>query len=511
MLKIVLHFLFIMLLFCTPVFALEPSINLDLGIYNFELPGIGETPIVVPPIPIVEICPPGKIWVWVDLNVPNQSGQWVCLECPEGTYNETENLYSEQIVSTVNGLPVTMGWTSCPKCSDLSAQVTHTCTGTGACHDEKNDCYATVTFHGNGGLSSEGHEDEIVEAYYRPFENEYYSTHPESCYLNASIALCTRKYSDTITNAYGEAVGTYKITDGVTVDTQWSKNGYQFAGWYKNADLSDPDGGVYDYTANGGPTNAIFRGDIDLYAAWVCEAGYYLDSDGTTCKPCEAGYFCNGGVKAKCDDVNNARGCYVHSHEKAENWTDCYSYLYLVTADDTEHPSSVQAWADDINDDESFSCILQSYKTCQVSFASGYNLIESFVKEAKIYTTVDSETIVGLDYGPSDVEETNLVFVGWYTDPEFNEKVKKDTKFCGDKTLYQKVGCKKGYYGNLTDGCTKCPDGYTTFGVDVETVDGCKPAFQYGTDKKIWTWPDNITPGTLNTANITGWSEQTSE
>lgn len=480
LLKIIIRFLFTMFLFYAPVFALEPVGNLGVDIDAIDMSGIGDIqidiPLDIPSIPTATTCPAGKIWNF-------RAGEWKCEECPEGTYNETQNLWSELIVNGTVGT-----WTTCPSCSGLNhqvdqaihlANVTHTCTGSADCHDKKTDCYASVTFHGKGGKISSGQENVTVKAYYSPWNKNNYAINNKSCLLenNKRIALCKRFYKD---NA--ESFGKYKITDGVTVETQWSKDNYQFAGWYINADLSGER--LYDYTENGGLTNAIFSGDIDLYAKWVCNPGFYWN--GTQCETCEANYFCKDGVKTECKSPNIYGGTYRHSGRGAKDETDCYSYLYLVT-DDPEHPIETKVLASNITT-TGLSCEVSGYKTCRVLDTS-YYLIDSFANEAKIY---NNSGAVVLDYSKSD--NPTLVFIGWYKDPGFapdNKVEAGDSPLSGDIILYRKMGCKKGYYGNSTAGCTKCAPGYTTLGPDKQNENDCVPAFQYGNDK-FWAWPDAV-------------------
>jgi len=52
--------------------------------------------------------------------------------------------------------------------------------------------------------------------------------------------------------------------------------------------------------------------------------------------------------------------------------------------------------------------------------------------------------------------------------------------------------CPQGYYGNATDGCTKCPDGKTTASAGATSETECKQAFGYGDSGEFWMWPDNV-------------------
>ena len=109
---------------------------------------------------------------------------------------------------------------------------------------EDTDCWADLNTHGNGGKNTLNTEAYIVKAYYNKSSN--------NCNYNSGEKyLCT---SDT---------NGYKLTsDAATNGTPYSKTGYHFDGWYKNAA-----GTGTQITATTNLTD-----DKDIYVQWEVNA-----------------------------------------------------------------------------------------------------------------------------------------------------------------------------------------------------------------------------------------------
>ena len=115
-----------------------------------------------------------------------------------------------------------------------------------------------------------------------------------------------------------------------------TKTGYTFVGWgLTNSDQ------VATYTKGSIYTN---NESVKLYAIWnvnsyTCSAGYYLDSNATSCTICEAGSYCPGGTYNYATSIQGKNVCpsgYGSSAAGSDASSDCYltttAGKYIATA-----------------------------------------------------------------------------------------------------------------------------------------------------------------------------------
>ena len=176
------------------------------------------------------------------------------------------------------------GATSCTNCP---SPYTQTWSGNKATeHDDISDCLILITFHANGGKYMAPNDDEKTDAtvgahYYNKADGEYV----ESCPLPVSgnikgIPLCENDSKK------------FKISENA--NSVWTRDGYTFAGWFKNEALTVP----LSYTET-------FNTTLNLYAKWCEDAANVVPKDGECV--CKRGYYMNGTACTKCDaDLSTA-------------------------------------------------------------------------------------------------------------------------------------------------------------------------------------------------------------
>jgi len=420
-------------------------------------------------IPNVQICPAGAHWTTQTTDMSRK-----CVVCPEGKY--TDSINSSVCIT-------------CPSGYD------HTCDDSTECHDSVQDCYAIVTFHGNGGLSPKDNEDETVEVFYPKVEANFKLT--PQCnlkkYRTGEPSLCSVQSGD------GWPV-VYKITDGVdNSGTVWKKTGYIFKGWAKNNTNKNP--------VKGSDT---FSGDLNLYAMWeeetkTCMKGYYLPANASECAVCpaktgrERGSYCEGGtysiLKPFSQGIEKCPVGFSLSDEGTEDEASCYTLFKF-------YPGKGGKFLDHIYNNN-----------------GEYSAIMYYGKHSDLFLYADGERLVKHNYlsgGSSQPTSSNRVFSHWELEIAAGRlPIKSDTSipvdtaeqyrniyavWCGTNQIikdYECV-CKKGFYMNAGTGtCKKCKSGFTTMQDGAISEDECnKQAFVYGTDK-TWTWPDAVKVGEI--------------
>ena len=133
----------------------------------------------------------------------------------------------------------------------------------------------------------------------------------------------------------------------------------------------------------------------------------------------------------------------------------------------------------------------QNQESCIYPAGSGTRLCT--VKSGQYSLNLEAASDLLNNGGP--FVKDGLVFGGWYDNAAgTGSKVKEDTKFSGDKTLYAKWVCPQGKY--MYDGsCKDCPNGSTTMGPGAVSDSECLHAFGY--NDGVWTWPYSVAPGEL--------------
>ncbi len=324
-----------------------------------------------------------------------------CKVCSDGTYRSGADPQTCQLCS-----------------ANTDYTYRHTGGDTAEFHDNRNDCFATVTFHGNGGKNN-NQENITVEAHYS------YNDNSSSCFLN-DVALCSTSKTS------------YKITNAGIQNPGWSRAGRIFAGWYTDQNL----------TADSKLTQStVFNGDANLYAKWVCGAGYYSSSN--DCVTCEENYVCPGDdVRYSCSDESG--GVFTHSDANGYKQSDCYAKLKLVIS--TDETIVVNAkWGST----GASSCLYNSGYACAMG-GDGiyYRLSDVFASSAKLSNGSPISEIYNRD--------NNYLFQGWYKRPNFTgARVDSETQLSGDVTLYAKwINCnpKGGFV--IDDGQCLCKEGY---------------------------------------------------
>ena len=169
------------------------------------------------------------------------------------------------------------GATSCTNCP---SPYTKTWSGNKATeHDDISDCLILITFHANGGKYVAPNDVEKTDAtvgahYYNKPDGEYVGSCPLPVSGNTSgISLCENNSKK------------FKISENA--NSVWTRDGYTFAGWFKDEAVP------LSYTET-------FNTTLNLYAKWCEDAANVVPKDGECV--CKRGYYMNGTVCAKCPD-----------------------------------------------------------------------------------------------------------------------------------------------------------------------------------------------------------------
>lgn len=227
-----------------------------------------------------------------------------------------------------------------------------------------------------------------------------------------------------------------------------------------------------------------------------CPAGGYLNN--SVCTVCPEGTYSTmvnaTGCKSCATNTNN-----VYKHTESTGATELKHCAAKVTfhgnGGKLNGEENVVLYAHYTNSDiGNYACYIQAGSTAHVcgSTKTEYWILDGTLLEPTLW------------------ERDGYAFIGWYSDNEiFNKKVNESGVFLTDDTeVYakwleckssynlvpkaDKCICAQGYYGNATDGCTKCPDGKTTASAGATSETECKQAFGYGDSGEFWMWPDNV-------------------
>lgn len=420
-------------------------------------------------IPNVPICPAGAHWTNQTTDMSRK-----CVVCPEGKYTD---------------IPDSSVCITCPSGYD------HTCDDSTECHNSVQDCYAIVTFHGNGGLSPKGEENETVEVFYPKVEANFTST--PQCYLKEDgmdgTSLCSVQSGD------GRPV-VYKITDGVgTNETVWKKTGYIFKGWLKNINNKVPVA-----------KNDTFSGDLSLYAKWehekvTCAKGYYLPKNESECAECPGteegqGFYCKGGDYPILQDEDQGKTACPYgfslAQEGAQNEASCYTLFKFYPGNGSSFSGRTY------NSDDLYIQKGMFYGKNSVLF--GYDngkrwLASKFLAGGSSQPTNPDKVFSHweLQNGNNRIRITENMDISIYVNNGTNRNIY--AVWCGENRILQngECVCKKGYYKD-NGTCAKCGDGLTTITDGANSSDQCQKVilFQYDIDK-TWTWPDAVKVGEI--------------
>ena len=93
---------------------------------------------------------------------------------------------------------------------------------------------------------------------------------------------------------------------------EFTRDGYAFAGWCTKAGCSGTGNVVYTDEQSVSNLTTTNNGTVTLYAKWnvVCDAGYYLPANSTTCVVCTAGNYCLGSGPAGFEKRSSIQGRY---------------------------------------------------------------------------------------------------------------------------------------------------------------------------------------------------------
>lgn len=482
-------------LLTSPVFALDiifvPEVQKLIG-NTFDLSLIPQT------------CPLGGIWVHI--KIPGQEEGFVCMQCPDGTYNdETENLVSS---STITNPVTTTHVEGCKECADLSPVYKHTCNDGVACHDEATDCYATVTFNGVGGTSEDNHATETVEAHY-------------TSGVTPGIGVTPLTQSCKFKNEYLCTVGpsAYNVDHERINALTWTHPYATLHGW-----CADDIGCITELKE----TNNQFEKDIDLYAVWQCKAGTHKPIDSYECEVCPAGQYETSTVTGHTVQCSTCPTEFPHtwSEAKPENHdakTDCLIKItfkgdggnYINRQGTSTEDAPVGAH---YRNSDSFS------DTCELNYKA--KSTDTNLTKKHLCKSNNIETKININVTKEIWTRDGYTFAGWFTEDTLTNLVTEDKTFSGaDVTLYAKwcnndtgqvpnakgkCVCTPGFYGEEHANCTACPKGTTTTGYGATKETDCNTAFKYG-DGKYWTWPTNINPDPLVGIEIPDDTPETGE
>lgn len=185
------------------------------------------------------------------------------------------------------------------------------------------------------------------------------------------------------------------------------RNGYEFVGWYNNAEF---DG---DAVTN----ETVFAGNTTLYARWAplsCEDGYYIDE--TQCSACPTGFTSDGEYAESIDD------CYKIS---TVNCSDVNPYTF-EHARDIIYGNSAHGVAPCKTYYDTENCVLDDENACVIT---GLTCENGYV--------LRGNDLIGIN---QDIDATNYTVSDYNWTAEFDYGTINGESMCSDTTPYYGVG-----------------------------------------------------------------------
>ena len=274
----------------------------------------------------------------------------------------------------------------------------------------------------------------------------YYGGRNECVYRPLSSAITYVENGGTFTS---EPQRTYTSEEFVSLPTNITKDGYDFAGWYDNEDLTG-DSIAYIDTGNVGPKT--------FWAKWTgmrirCAKGKYLRPGDTTCTtPCdEANKYCEGGTFTYSETETQGKKDCPDEYPNAVAGADSINKCYKACLPAEQGYEYVSGWLYYDGRDE---CVYRSLPKTITYVRNGGEWNDGFEPQ----TTYTSEEYVIL---PTSLSKSGYNFAGWYDNADLTGN---PISYIGignqePKTFYAKwtgisIRCAKGKY--LRPGDTTC-------------------------------------------------------
>ncbi len=366
----------------------------------------------------------------------NQYGTWITdkegkksandcvLSCPAGRYS-TSNLNSAECKPCENGyycLGGTRGMDQCPSPYSNS-------------HDRSksiNDCYMYV--EAGYGVSEKNKDKAKCEGNtYFPIGREAYYGNKSECYN------CTGKVDNNKITCSSVA---YKACycNPSTTSCSWQVGGSS----------------VYPVIHSG----VYNENECNSLEKKICSVGYY-SPDNKNCIPCDAGYYCVGGIS----DKTNCPSGYSYSDPMAKKKEDCYAKVgsgrQIKTAE-----AKIENCGESYFYPEERKVYFGQVSTC----IRCIGIVNSEKTECDFYGTVAQEACYCNPTGTS----CNWQKGGTSSYPVIHNGVTKDKCSAEEK-------CIAGYY-KTTSGCKPCENGYYCLG-GTRGMDQCPSPYSSSHDR----------------------------